>query len=328
MLPLVALLALAQPPVPLTPPKGVAVPAADLAEITAGLADLKAALDGLPPQADRKLLPDVEVLHKAVRWAVDYDEFLEPRDIASAKRLLKLGKERAAELAAGKPSWLTATGLVVRGYRSKIDGSLQPYGLVVPISYSPTTPHKFRLDVWWRGRQEKAAEVGFLNDRFTNRGEFTPPHAFVLHPFGRYCNANKFAGEVDTFEALEHVKANYPIDDKRLVARGFSMGGAACWQFATHFPTLWCAAAPGAGFAETPEFLRLSQAAVEKTPWWEKRLWRWYNSSDHAANLLNLPTVAYSGEKDGQKQAADVMARELAKVGVELTHVIDRKSVV
>ena len=244
MLPLVALLVLAQQPVRPIPPPGVPVPAADRTEIKSGLAELRAAIDALPKSAAPHL-PDVEVLHKAVRWAVDYDEFLEQRDIASAKKLLKLGKERAAELAAGKPSWPTATGLVVRGYRSKIDGSLQPYGLVVPASYAPTTPHKFRLDVWWRGRSEKAAEVGFLNDRLVNRGEFTPPHTFVLHPFGRYCNANKFAGEVDTFEALEHVKANYPIDDKRLVARGFSMGGAACWQFATHFPTLWCGRRPG-----------------------------------------------------------------------------------
>ena len=36
------------------------------------------------------------------------------------------------QLAAGKAPWTTATGLVVRGYRSKIDGSVQPYGLVVP----------------------------------------------------------------------------------------------------------------------------------------------------------------------------------------------------
>ena len=41
--------------------------------------------------------------------------------------------------------------------------------------------------------------------------------------------------------------------------RGFSMGGAACWQFAVHYPDRWFAAAPGAGFAETPEFLKVFQ---------------------------------------------------------------------
>ena len=87
-----------------------------------------------------------------------------------------------------------------------------------------------------------------------------PPHAFVLHPYGRYCNANHFAGEIDTFEALDHVRKHYPIDESRIAVRGFSMGGAsACWHFAVHYPGNWVAAAPGAGFAETPEFLKVFQ---------------------------------------------------------------------
>ncbi|HET6575168.1 MAG TPA: hypothetical protein VFG68_16295, partial [Fimbriiglobus sp.] len=42
--------------------------------------------------------------------------------------------------------------------------------------------------------------------------------------------------------------------------------------------------------------------------------------------IFNLPTVAYSGEIDRQKQAADVMAREMKKVGLELTHIIGPKT--
>ena len=97
-----------------------------------------------------------------------------------------------------------------------------------------------------------------------NPGQFTPPDAFVLHPYGRYCNANNFAGEIDTFEALEHVRKHYPIDENRIVVRGFSMGGAACWHFAVHYPGLWAAAAPGAGFSETPEFLNVFQKETLK----------------------------------------------------------------
>ena len=41
--------------------------------------------------------------------------------------------------------------------------------------------------------------------------------------------------------------------------RGFSMGGAACWQFAVHYPSIWVAAAPGAGFSETADFLKVFQ---------------------------------------------------------------------
>ena len=162
-------------------------------------------------------------------------------------------------------------------------------------------------------------EINFLNDHLKNPGQFTPANTFVLHPYGRFCNANKFAGEVDTFEALAHIRKNYPIDENRISVRGFSMGGAATWHIATHHAGLWAAAAPGAGFAETPEY---QKSNLRETPWYEQKLWHLYNATDYAANLFNLPTVAYSGEIDKQKQAADVMARELKKEGIELTHII------
>src|SRR5207248_1627830 len=47
---------------------------------------------------------------------------------------------------------------------------------------------------------------------------------------------------------------------------------------------------------------------------------------DYAVNLFNLPTVAYSGEIDKQKQAADIMAKALRGEGIELTHIIGPKT--
>jgi hypothetical protein len=80
---------------------------------------------------------------------------------------------------------------------------------------------------------------------------------------------------------------------------------------------------PGAGFAETPEFLGSFQNEdVRNAPWWQKKLWRMYNSSDYALNIANCPTIAYSGEIDKQKQAADVMERELKKEGLAMEHII------
>ena len=78
----------------------------------------------------------------------------------------------------------------------------------------------------------------------------------MLHPYGRYSNAFKFAGEVDVLEALADAKRRLRIDDDRISVRGFSMGGAGCWQMAVHYPDLFFAANPGAGFSETPEFLK------------------------------------------------------------------------
>src|SRR5207248_3344282 len=234
----------------------------------------------------------------------------------------KQGLERAAQLREGRPLWLSATGLVVRGYVSKLDDSVQPYGLVVPTSWNPGTAHRFRLDLWFHGRGEELSELNFLRDRQRSAGEFTPANAIVLHTYGRYCNGQRFAGEVDVFEALDAVRKNYPIDENRLVVRGFSLGGAACWHMAVHHAGMWAAAAPGAGFSETADFLKVFQKEAVKPTWYEQKLWHWYDATDYALNLFDCPTVAYSGEIDQQKQAADMMAKAAAAEGIQLVHII------
>lgn len=304
------------------PPPGLAISDLDRSELSVGVKWLREKIDLLGTDTNKaSFVPDIQIFLNAVDYALRYNEFLNgTNDVDAARKLLALGSARAEALAGGKPFWTNATRLVVLGYTSKIDGSVQPYGLVVPASYDPDRPR--RLDAWFHGRDEKLTELKFLNDRQKSPGEFVPPDAFVLHLYGRYCNANKFAGEIDLFEALDDVKKRYRIDDDRIVIRGFSMGGASCWQFAVHYPGEFAAAAPGAGFSETKEFLRVFQNEPVAPPQWEQTLWHWYDCPDYAVNLFNLPTVAYSGEIDKQKQAADVMAAALEKEGIELAHII------
>jgi hypothetical protein len=290
------LLALAQG----VPPKGVAVPEADRAELQRGLEALA-----------KNPSPDVAVLHKAIDWALRYDEILDARDIAAAKALLK-----------GDPP---KPGLAVHAYRSKIDGSLQPYGMVIPATWTPGDTRKRRLDFWMHGRDEKLTELRFIDQRRKSMGEFTPPDTFVLHLYGRLCNASKFAGEVDLFEALDDARKRYPIDDDRLCVRGFSMGGASTWHMAAHHAGLWAAAAPGAGFAETPVYARMFDGPVKPTDY-EQKLWHWYDSTDYALNLSNTGVVAYSGELDKQKAAADAMLKAAQAEGFEFPHVIGPKT--
>jgi len=99
------------------------------------------------------------------------------------------------------------------------------------------------------------------------------------------------------------------------------MGGAGCWHLAVHHAGFWAAAAPGAGFAETAIYT----GALGRTPQprdFEQTLWHWYDATDYALNLFQCPTIAYSGEIDKQKQAADVMAEAMRGCGMELRHVI------
>lgn len=310
------------------PKLGVELPAERKAELEASLKELDDLIAPLAKSKDAKvqeLLPDIRIYSEAVRTALAYQEFFDVKETGAALELLAEGKQRAQELAAGRSPWTTQTGLVVRGYVSKIDGSVQPYGLVVPESYT-SGPHRWRLDFWFHGRGETLSEVNFLQQRRKQIGIFAPEDTIVLHPYGRYSNANKFAGETDVFEALASVKRRYKIDDDRISVRGFSMGGASTWHLAVHFPTLWAAANPGAGFSETPDFLLKFQNEELKPTWYERKLWHLYDCTDWAVNLYHCPTVAYSGEIDRQKQAADIMAEALRKEGLELTHIIGPKT--
>lgn len=268
-------------------------------------------------------LPDVEICHNAVENALKYNEFYREKEIDFAEELLDIGQERARQLSGGKIPWTREAGLVFRGYRSQIDQSVQPYGLEIPEDYDFDSTAKWRLDFWFHGRGEKLSELAFIQQRHLGRGgKISPKSAIVLHPYARYSNANKFAGEVDLFEAFASAEKDYKIDREKILIRGFSMGGAACWQYAVHHADLWAAAQPGAGFSETPEFLKTFQGETLTPAPWEEKLWRWYDATNWALNLTSVPTKAYSGENDRQKQAADMMVAAAAEENLRLVHII------
>jgi len=306
------------------PPPGILVPAAARQELAAGAAALGRKVATLRasatnPQA-QDLWPDVAALHKAVDWALRYDEFHATNQFAQARELLRLGHERAAQLAGGNAPWTRQTGLVVRGFVSRIDDSVQPYRVVVPTSWVAGGP-ALRLDVWLAGRDEKRTELKFLSERLRSKGDFAPADTVVVHPYGRYCNAYKFAGETDVFEATLRAQRAYGTDPQRRAIRGFSMGGGGTWHLAAHFPGFWRAAAPGAGFVDTPGYTGILTKPPLPPPW-EQTLWRLYDVPGYAANFRHLEVIAYSGELDRQKLAADTMATALRREGLELRHLV------
>lgn len=274
---------------------------------------------------------EVLVFPRAVELAIEFGQFYKPQEPKHASALLDEAARRIKIVESGG-SWSEVVGLqnssniqlIVGGFTSELDDSIQPYGLVVPAGLTPSDGRNRRLDIWFHGRGEKLSEVAFLTKQRQDAGQYQPRDAIVLHPYGRYSNAFKFAGEIDVLEALRYVQSRLPVDESRISVRGFSMGGAACWQFATHYADRWFAANPGAGFSETPEFLRFFQEenVRESAPAYRQVLWRLYDCPPWAANLVHCPTIAYSGEIDRQKQAADLMETRLESLGLDLVHVI------
>jgi predicted esterase len=309
------------------PPPGVAIPEKDRAELTAGAAELGKEIAVLKLAklggGLGELIPDVEVFHKAVDWALRYDEFYDVKQVATARTLLAEGKARAAALRDGKAPWTTQTGPVVRGYRSKIDGSVQPFGVVVPATWKgPADKTPRPTWIWNHGRGDTLSELAFIAGRMKSPGEFATDANIVVHPYGRYCNATKFAGEVDVFEALDAAAGAYPVDRSRLVNAGFSMGGASAWHLGVHHSGLWAVTHTGAGFAETAEYAGVFAAGKTPPPWWEVILYRWYDATVAVANFANHPVLAYHGSEDKQTQATVVMNRYAEKEGVKIEEFI------
>lgn len=297
------------------PPAGIELPAEDRARLEHQLAEFQADLD---ESRSKRLSADVEVLGKAVALALRHNELYSKKEIPRAHEVMRLASQRLEQLQDDKSPWATARGLVVRGYRSSIDGSAQPYGLVIPDTVDLTRP--LPLYVWLHGRGDKTTDLHFIHQRLHSVGRIQPPEAIVLHPFGRQCIGFKSAGEIDVLEAIEHVKSQYKIDSNRIVLMGFSMGGAGAWHLGAHYADRWVALSPGAGFAETAEYNRLSPAEFPNKR--EQTMWRLYDVPNYTRNLFNLPVVAYSGEVDKQIQAAQVMERAFGEHGRTLKHII------
>ena len=284
--------------------------------------------DALRHKPELRYLPDVQVYFDAVRYPLVYHETLDPVD---AYKALADGMARAEALSAGHVPWIRQSG--PRGYVSRIDGSVQPYRVIVPDDLQEKAQtggsKKYRLDVWGHGRDEMLTELRFvvrddpLPDLSYLKPYQQPRDKFVLCCYGRYINAFKFAGEMDGLEAMADVVRRYPIDENCVLIVGFSMGGASTWEYAVHYTDLWAAASPGAGFAETQEFLRVFQKEdVSGAPWYERTLYHLYDCTDYAANLFNLPTIAYGGELDPQKQASDIMLKATAAEGVKIERLV------
>jgi pimeloyl-ACP methyl ester carboxylesterase len=309
------------------PPAGNDISAADREQLQDGVARLDKEIDALKVSLKSKpnllaLLPDVQIYHKAVDWPLRFHELI---DVKKAEAALARGMERAKSLREGKAPWLTAGG--VRAYVSKIDGSIQPYLLSMPKDYAAANPpqKKYRLDFFFHGRNEKLTELAFISAK--GEAPAATGEHFNVQPYGRYCCANKFAGEIDTLEILDQMKRDYPIDDNRVVVTGFSMGGAACWHIAVHYADMWVAASPGAGFAETRLYQKMDASGEwNELPDYRKQLMHLYDCPDYALNLSMLPLIAYAGEIDPQQQSGDVMQKAMADQGLKLERIYGPKT--
>jgi hypothetical protein len=269
---------------------------------------------------------DAEVFAKGLTWALRYDAQFTPVDVALLKKSLARGQERAAALESEKHPW--TQGKVARAYVSAVDGSVQPYGVIVPKQYDPRKP--IRLDVVLHGstRPVGLSELRFLSrfDEGDENSDGAPDQEFIeLHPLGRVENCYRWAGETDVFEAIEAVCANYNIDRDRIVLRGMSMGASGTWHLGLKHPDRFVALGPYCGYVDTHQFSQTPLSNFVKVgslPLHQEKGLHMLDSVDYAANAGIVPAVACMGEKDVFFQAHVIMGQAMEKEGLKMVNLI------
>jgi hypothetical protein len=310
------------------PPKSKTPDAATLKLIEEQTAKLREAVKQAVPNIAEVHRADVEVYLKAAEWIVRHQEWFTADSGKQTLAVIEQGLKRAEEAKPGKTPWLEPKGrAVARGYRSRIDNSVQPYGVVYPVGYGEDPKKKWRLDVFLHGRDSTLTEVKHL---YQHAGREAPKDQdyVQLSIYGRGNNAYRWAGEEDVFEVMEHFRKTEAdvgrkdsIDLRRVVLKGFSMGGAGAWHIGLRHPDRFAVLQPGAGFTTTHGYVGKLPATL---PDYQEKCLRIYDAYRYAENAFNVPIVAYSGELDPQKKAADNIESELKRLGLgdRMVHLI------
>lgn len=260
--------------------------------------------------ADDALLADVEIFEQAARWKMAYpEEFFRERSVKDTLDVLNDGRERATRLKEGRAPWTTQKGRVVRGFRSALDGSVQPVRVTVPDEYDGV--HPVPLDVAQHGRFTSLYEVETL--RTWNGAEVDYlPGTLQIDLFGRGKNTYHWPGETDVFEAIGFAKKAYKIDSERMTLRGFSMGGAGVWHTALHFPDLWAAVEVGAGDNTSHRI-----PILETLPPYQRAMCTIFdNMYQWALNAYDIPFASYVGENDRSLVKHNSAKDELIREGI------------
>ncbi len=280
-------------------------------QIQAKIGELDAAIRKLRARhADEQLLADVEIYVEAARWKMAYpEEFFRQQSVGDTLKVLTAGFERASQLLEGKSPWTAQKGQVVRGFRSALDGSVQPVRVTVPEEYDGSRP--VPIDVALHGRFTRLYEVETLNSWDGAEVDYLPG-TLQIDLFGRGKNTYHWPGEADVFEAIAFAKKAYKVDPDRMTLRGFSMGGAGVWHISLHFPDLWAAVEVGAGDNTSHRIPILATLP----PYRQAMCMIFDNMYEWAINAYDIPFASYVGENDRSLVKHNSAKEELMREGI------------
>lgn len=195
-----------------------------------------------------------------------------------------------------------------RAFKSKYDGTYQPYSIKLPKNYDPEK--KYPLLVFLHGSGQD--EQNLLKEARSD-GSF-----IELAPFARdmYRCYSSDSSQNDIIEAIEDVCKHFSADKMKIVVGGFSMGGYGALRTYFEHPDLYKGVAVFAGHPhlagdwlgeEHPDFLKDKYLSV----------------------FSGVPVFVYHGRKDGAlpiQHTEAFLAKLKEKGGIVTARLIDTKA--
>lgn len=193
------------------------------------------AVPDLPPLSIRKVAFQIEAdPAPGDAWAGD--------DVAIALALTAAGAADPAEVTTVRWSVRRADQTHVRTFRSRIDGSVQYYGVVPPAAGTAVDGQKPGLMLSLHGAGvEGAGQAAVYQAR---------PNTYVIAPTNRRNFGFDWEdwGRWDALEVLELARTRFHTEPRRTWLTGHSMGGHGTWHIGTLFPDRFAAIGPSAGW--------------------------------------------------------------------------------
>jgi predicted peptidase len=121
------------------------------------------------------------------------------------------------------------------------------YAIDIPANYSPSTPVPLILGLHFGVRGGDALGAGRDVVRILIGPGLAELGAIIVAPDSVRGDWSSPENEKAVKALLDMVLAAYPIDRKKVVVTGYSMGGQGSWHFAEKFPERFSAAIPVAG---------------------------------------------------------------------------------
>lgn len=230
------------------------------------------------------------------------------RDPRQLERRLKQAEALAAGFQKGEDPLPAMTGVIMRAYRSEIDGQLQPYAVWLPRSYKRLPNEQFPLVVVAHGLNGKPEDA--LRTALGN--EWRDRRAVLAAPWGFKHSGQRLLGEHDTLRVIEEMKDAYRLHPRRVSITGASLGGTVAFTVPLHHPGHFGAAVPLCGYPNLETYSQIE--GVESRQPWEETLILKKSVRHYTENALHLKMRIVHGGKDDPARSA-VIAKRMRRLG-------------